>query len=87
MGANKEDPLKVREISRCPFCGENNLHIKRSRRRHVERHMEEVAFAVVSKPYEEWDFCSDVGTEYIFNFHMSRNSAQKDSATQAFEAQ
>jgi len=27
--------------------------------KHVGRHMEEIAFAVVRKPYEEWDFYSD----------------------------
>ena len=43
----------------CLFCGENDLPTEISRRRHVERHMEEVAFAVVSKSYEEWEFYSD----------------------------
>ena len=59
MGVSNMSPNKVYEKPRCPFCGESNLHVMGSRRRHVERHMEEVAFAVVSKPYEEWDFYSD----------------------------
>ena len=59
MGASRMGPVKVHEDTKCLFCGENNLSMEGSRRRHIERHMEEVAFAIVSKPYEEWDFYSD----------------------------
>ena len=76
MGASKMAPIKAHGNTKCPFCGEDNLHVEDSRRRHIERHMEEVAFAVVSKPYEEWDFYSDstsksladVETEDIMQF-------------------
>ena len=54
MGVSNMDPIKAHENNKCLFCGENN-----GGRRHIERHMEEVAFAVVSKPYKEWDFYSD----------------------------
>lgn len=59
MGASDMGPGKVYENTECLFCGQNKLHVEGSRRRHIERHMEEVAFAIVSKPYEEWDFYSD----------------------------
>lgn len=43
----------------CLFCGEEIATTKEDRGRHIGRHMEEIAFTVVSKPYEEWDFYSD----------------------------
>ena len=43
----------------CVFCGEDLGPSFNKRERHVGQHMEEIAFAVVSKPYEEWDFYSD----------------------------
>lgn len=30
--------------------------------RHICRHMEEIAFTVVTKPYEDWDFYSDASS-------------------------
>ena len=68
MGASKMGPIEARENTKCLFCGENNLYVEDSRRRHIERHMEEVAFAVVSKPYEEWDFYSDSSSEAYRTF-------------------
>ena len=59
MDGSKIAPIKAYENTKCLSCGENDLHKEDSRRRHIERHMDEVAFAVVSKPYEEWDFYSD----------------------------
>lgn len=64
VGASNMGPVKVEEDTKCLFCGENNLHVEGSRRRHLERHMEEVAFAIVSKPYEEWDFYSESSSEH-----------------------
>ena len=49
----------AQESTACLFCGEETGSGKNDRGRHVGRHMEEIAFAVVSKPYEEWDFYSD----------------------------
>ena len=43
---------------RCPFCSEDMGLDRTNRGRHIGRHMEEIAFAVVTKPYEEWDFYS-----------------------------
>ena len=43
----------------CIFCGEKVGGEDHRRDKHVGRHMEEIAFAVVRKPYEEWDFYSD----------------------------
>lgn len=41
----------------CLFCREILSNAKRiERARHVGRHMEEIAFSVVTKPYEDWDF-------------------------------
>ena len=52
-------PNKVYDNTKCLFCGVDKLDIEGSIRRHIERHMEEIAFAVVSKSYEEWEFYSD----------------------------
>ena len=44
----------------CPFCQETvSAYNRRSRGRHLGRHMEEIAFAVVPKAYEDWEFYSD----------------------------
>lgn len=32
------------------------------RSRHVGRHMEEIAFTVVTKPYEDWEFYSEASS-------------------------
>ncbi len=41
----------------CLFCRETLSNAKREERaRHVGRHMEEIAFSAVTKPYEDWDF-------------------------------
>ena len=39
----------------CHFCGKHTIRGEK----HIGRHMEEVAFAVVTKPYEEWEVYSD----------------------------
>ena len=53
--------LELRESATgvCVFCGEQTGGKTNSREKHIGRHMEEIAFAVVRKPYEEWDFYSD----------------------------
>ena len=52
---------KLRESAAgvCIFCGEQTGSKNNSREKHIGRHMEEIAFAVVRKRYEEWDFYSD----------------------------
>ena len=47
----------------CVFCGEVlPAAICMERARHVGRHMEEIAYMVVTKPYEDWDFYSGAST-------------------------
>ena len=44
----------------CLFCGEVLSEAGgHEYARHIGRHMEEIAFAVVRKPYEDWEFYSD----------------------------
>ena len=47
----------------CIFCREvlSAMTIWK-RAEHLSRHMEEIAFSVVTKPYEEWEFYSDNST-------------------------
>ena len=47
----------------CVFCEEVlSSYTLENRSRHVARHMEEIAFTVVTKPYEDWDFYSDASS-------------------------
>lgn len=50
--------LSQSETGACIFCGEQTGGKANNLEKHVGRHMEEIAFAVVRKPYEEWDFYS-----------------------------
>lgn len=43
----------------CLFCAEDIGLNRTNRGRHIGRHMEEIAFAIVTKPYEEWEFYSE----------------------------
>jgi hypothetical protein len=43
----------------CPFCREKVAPGKVMLGRHLGQHMEEISFAVVTKPYEEWKFYDD----------------------------
>lgn len=54
-----ERKLKESAVGMCVFCGERTGGKDNNREKHIGRHMEEIAFAVVRKPYEEWDFYSD----------------------------
>ena len=54
-----ERKLKESVTGGCIFCGEQTGGENNNREKHIGRHMEEIAFAVVRKPYEEWDFYSD----------------------------
>ena len=43
----------------CAFCEEVlSSYDPEDRSRHLARHMEEIAFTVVTKPHEDWDFYS-----------------------------
>ena len=47
----------------CVFCGKISSEVGcEERSRHVGRHMEEIAFTVVTKPYEDWDFYTDASS-------------------------
>ena len=43
----------------CIFCGEATVGENNNREKHIGRHMEEIAFAVVRKPVDQWEFYSD----------------------------
>ena len=53
-----KSPDQPSELLLCPFCDEKTDRGMWPRRDHLGRHMEEIAFAVVTKPYEDWDFYS-----------------------------
>ena len=59
----------------CVFCEEvlSNYNWK-DRTRHLARHMEEIAFTVVTKPYEDWDFYSDASSVKIQGTDNPRNN-------------
>ena len=50
---------------RCPFCSEDIGLDRSNRERHIGRHMEGIAFAVVTKPYEEWEFYSGPSEQHL----------------------
>ncbi|KAL8821610.1 MAG: hypothetical protein Q9191_007272 [Dirinaria sp. TL-2023a] len=61
---SKENPVVENTVHEnelaCLFCGEMlRKSMLDERARHIGRHMEEIAFSVVTKPYEDWDFYTD----------------------------
>lgn len=54
-----ERKLRKSAAGVCIFCGEQTKGKNNNSEKHIGRHMEEIAFAVVRKPYEERDFYSD----------------------------
>ena len=64
-------PDQPSELLLCPFCGERMDRGELARGKHLGRHMEEIAFAVVTKPYEDWDFysTSSLRSEYATYAH------------------
>ena len=59
-------PFWLKDIDRkCLFCKEDIGFGRRERARHIGHHMEEIAFAIVTKPYEEWDFYSMSSESYL----------------------
>ncbi|KAI4158441.1 MAG: hypothetical protein LQ342_007439 [Letrouitia transgressa] len=57
------DRIKNRKLAsiKCPFCGLQTAEGKGpdSRGRHLGQHLEEIAFLVAPKVYEDWEFYSD----------------------------
>jgi hypothetical protein len=45
--------------SSCRFCGDLIAPGKSSYMAHAGQHMDEIAFAVVTKPYKDWEFYTD----------------------------
>ena len=67
----------------CIFCGDqtDTGTGRNGRGRHVGRHMEEIAFTVVSKPYEKWEFYSDTASfEAIYRDVYAHNRPRKRRA-------
>lgn len=60
-----EAPLEFVDLvsSKCPFCQESILPGKVPLQRHFGRHLEEIAFAVITKPYEEWKLYDDSSSD------------------------
>jgi hypothetical protein len=58
----KEWHLHEIRLSKCPFCEVTLKTDLRFQIRHMARHMEEIAFAVVPRPNEEWEFYTSRGS-------------------------
>ena len=65
---------KVNESITCLFCGQRTTEGrgKNSRGRHVGQHMEEVAFMVVPKAYEDWEFYSEASSGVQAGFRCEK---------------
>ncbi len=69
----------------CIFCGERTEAGKgdNSRRWHVGRHMEEIAFTVVPKAYEEWEFYSESSSTSSYSYEQAKAAVPKRNAAAA----
>ena len=68
----------------CIFCGERTDPGKSgcgAREQHIGRHMEEIAFAVVPKAYEEWEFYSESSSANSRSYKQSKEATPKRNAT------
>ena len=73
---------RSKEPRTCVFCGEMlSFADLKDRSRHVPRHMEEIAFTVVTKQYEDWDFYSDASSVKYEGVHNARNTTASYDAT------
>lgn len=59
----KSDMPTQENTMSCIFCREVLSATRTKRAEHLGRHMEEIAFSVLTKPYEDWDFYSDSSTK------------------------
>ena len=64
----------------CIFCGERTEvgNGNNSRGRHVGRHMEEIAFIIVPKAYEEWDFYTDSSASKSISWKQTKGNLPRD---------
>ena len=78
--------LKTRgESFVCIFCGERTETGKgnNSGVRHVGRHMEEIAFTVVPKAYEEWEFYSESSSTSSYSYEQAKAAVSWRNAAAA----
>lgn len=74
------------ENHKCIFCRErigagNYDNAELARGHHVGRHMEEIAFTVVSKAYEEWEFYSEASTAKSRSSERTKAVVPKENAS------
>lgn len=75
---------KKEESIMCIFCGERTEAGKGDNaRRHVGRHMEEIAFTVVPKAYEEWEFYSESSSASADSYQQAKAAVPKRNNTAA----
>ncbi|KAK5089653.1 hypothetical protein LTR70_006537 [Exophiala xenobiotica] len=55
-------PIMTSSSWTCIFCTDGLAGKERDKFRHVARHMEEMAFSIVPRQYEQWDFYADAGS-------------------------
>ena len=69
----------------CIFCGERTEAGKgdNARGRHLGRHMEQIAFTVVPKAYEEWEFYSESSSANLNSHKQAEAAATTRNATVA----
>ena len=68
----------------CLFCGQQIIEGKgqHSRGRHVGQHMEEIAFTVVPKAYEDWEFYSQASSRKQVDQHTSPSTREEQGCEQ-----
>ncbi|KAF3938805.1 Ankyrin-1 [Dactylella cylindrospora] len=61
LGSKKGITIRDERVaeSSCPFCGQDIPGSRNALMQHLGRHLEEISFAVVAKPYKEWQFYED----------------------------
>ena len=60
---NLEEFFSGTQAAKCMFCKKMIPAGRSNYGRHVGEHMEKIAFAVLSRPYEEWEFYEDSSCE------------------------
>ena len=70
-GGLNEPPTQLSDLVSCPFCRKQCERLDSiGHGRHVECHMEEIAFVVVPKVYEEWKFYSESSSDRRFALRL-----------------
>lgn len=63
---------KAKHYSYCTFC-DMHLGDEASIPRHVGRHLEELAFVILAKQYQEWEFYEESSTGTAISSHSSKH--------------